>query len=36
MRQTGSLLLLIGLSSFVLPKFGLQFKLLRALGKATP
>lgn len=36
MRNTGVLLLVIGVGSFVLPMFGLQFKLLRVLGDATP
>ncbi len=36
MRSTGALLLVLGVGSFVLPMFGLQFKLLQALGDTTP
>lgn len=36
MRSIGTWLLILGIGSFVLPLFGLQFKLLNAAGEGAP
>ncbi len=36
MRNTGIWLLVFGLGAFVLPYFGLQFKILSIFGQALP
>jgi hypothetical protein len=36
MRNTAIFLVLLGVGAFVLPLFGLQFKILSIFGEATP
>ena len=36
MRNTGIFLVILGVGAFVLPMFGLQFKILSLFGEATP
>jgi hypothetical protein len=36
MRQWGMWLLIFGVGSFVLPMFGLQFKILNVFGESLP
>ena len=36
MRNTAIFLVLLGVGAFVLPMFGLQFKILSLFGEATP
>jgi len=36
MRQWGIYLLMFGVGSFVLPMFGLQFKILSVFGESLP
>ena len=36
MRSTGVWLLILGVGAFVLPYFGLQFKILSVFGEALP
>jgi hypothetical protein len=36
MRNTAIFLVILGVGAFVLPMFGLQFKILSIFGEATP